>query len=102
MASAQPTFMAKPHNNLPGCSGTSFPLAWYMKSNDCIGHVHLSLRDSNGKNIFAAESPRSDAKWPDLKHASKEMEHFLAGILLGLPDIMPCLVPTINGSVASS
>jgi len=76
-----PTFMAKPHNNLPGCSG----------------HVHLSLRDASGKNIFAAESPCTDAKYPDLKHVSKELEHFLAGILLGLPDVMPCLVPTING-----
>jgi len=76
-----PTFMAKPHNGLPGCSG----------------HVHISLRNSSGKNIFAADAPRTDAKWPDLKHVSKDLEHFLAGILLGLPDIMPCLVPTING-----
>lgn len=24
-------------------------------------------------------------------------EWFLAGVLAGLPDIMPCLVPTVNG-----
>jgi len=63
------------------------------------GHIHISLRDSNGKNIFASERARTDAKWPDLKHVSKDLEHFLAGILKGLPDIMPCLVPTINGFV---
>ncbi|KAK9898697.1 glutamine synthetase/guanido kinase [Cystobasidium minutum MCA 4210] len=78
-----PTFMAKPHNGLPGCSG----------------HIHVSLQDSNGRNIFALEEgkTRDDAKWADLKYVSKECEWFLAGVLAGLPDIMPCLVPTING-----
>ncbi|KEI38820.1 uncharacterized protein L969DRAFT_94991 [Mixia osmundae IAM 14324] len=76
-----PSFMAKPHNGLPGCSG----------------HVHFSLKSQDGKNVFAVDEPRLDAKWPDLKHVSRTMEHFIAGILQGLPDVMPCLVPTING-----
>jgi glutamine synthetase len=28
---------------------------------------------------------------------SRLAEWFLAGVLAGLPDIMPCLVPTVNG-----
>lgn len=53
-----PTFMAKPHNGLPGCSG----------------HIHVSLQDSTGRNIFALEEgkTRDDAKWDDLKYVSKE------------------------------
>lgn len=73
--------------------------------------------------MFALEKgkTREDAKWDDLKHVSQELgksyfdhiaslghrslihfaqlypEWFLAGVLAGLPDIMPCLVPTING-----
>lgn len=83
-----PTFMAKPHNGLPGCSG----------------HIHVSLVDKSGRNLFALDEEtsstgkgRQDAKWEDLRHVSKEMEHFLAGVLQGLPDVMPCLVPTVNG-----
>lgn len=70
-----PTFMAKPLNNMPGCSG----------------HCHISLRDKSGKNVFAASEERKDAKWPELKYVSKECEHFLAGLLKGLPDVMPCM-----------
>lgn len=57
-----PTFMAKPHNGLPGCSG----------------HIHVSLQDSQGKNIFALEkgNTRDDAKWDDLKHVSQECGAF--------------------------
>ncbi|BGP14287.1 hypothetical protein JCM10213_004251 [Rhodosporidiobolus nylandii] len=81
-----PTFMAKPYGDQPGCSG----------------HVHISLRDKSGKNVFAVEEHeveegRKDAAFEDTKRISKKAEHFLAGILEGLPDIMPCLVPTING-----
>ncbi|KAK0228620.1 hypothetical protein IW262DRAFT_628446 [Armillaria fumosa] len=81
-----PSFMAKPWNNLPGCSG----------------HIHVSLRNNQGQNIFAL--PRSDvatgregAAFEDTKYISEAAEHFLAGILDGVADIMPLLVPTING-----
>ncbi|KAK0210832.1 hypothetical protein DFS33DRAFT_1466943 [Desarmillaria ectypa] len=74
-----PSFMAKPWNKLPGCSG----------------HIHVSLRNNQGQNIFAL--PRSDvaigregAAFEDTKYISEAAEQFLAGILDGL-------VPTING-----
>ncbi|KAM0788434.1 hypothetical protein ACM66B_001569 [Microbotryomycetes sp. NB124-2] len=81
-----PTFMAKPYADQPGCSG----------------HVHISLRDKSGKNIFAVdeselENGRADASFDDTKRISKTAEHFLAGVLRGLPDIMPCLLPNVNG-----
>ncbi|KAI0780673.1 glutamine synthetase/guanido kinase [Trametes elegans] len=81
-----PSFMAKPWGNLPGCSG----------------HVHVSLRDENGKSLFALpedqlKTGRAGAKYEDTKYLSQEGEWFLAGVLAGLPDIMPLLVPTING-----
>ncbi|GAA5921321.1 hypothetical protein JCM3775_002990 [Rhodotorula graminis] len=81
-----PTFMAKPYGDQPGCSG----------------HVHLSLRDKEGKNVFAVgadevEKGREGAPYEDVKRISQVGEWFLAGILDGLPDIMPCLVPTVNG-----
>jgi len=81
-----PSFMAKPWGNLPGCSG----------------HIHVSLRNAKNKNIFAVQESelktgRSGAAYDDTKFLSQEGEWFLAGVLEGLPDIMPLLVPTING-----
>ncbi|PCH37859.1 glutamine synthetase/guanido kinase [Wolfiporia cocos MD-104 SS10] len=81
-----PSFMAKPWGNLPGCSG----------------HIHVSVRDLNGKSLFAVsdaelETGRANAAYPDTKFLSQEGEWFLAGVLDGLPDVMPMLVPTING-----
>ncbi|KAG6829637.1 hypothetical protein H0H92_003970 [Tricholoma furcatifolium] len=72
-----PSFMAKPWGNLPGCSG-------------------------NGKNLFAVaesdrEHGRKDAQYNDIRFMSPLGESFLAGVLDGLPDVMPMLVPTING-----
>ncbi|KAI5450240.1 hypothetical protein NCC49_003257 [Naganishia albida] len=81
-----PTFMSKPWGELPGCSG----------------HIHVSIRDKQGKNIFALSEDeikaggRADAKWKDTKYISKEAEHFLAGILDGIADVMPLLCPNIN------
>ncbi|KAF8643907.1 hypothetical protein AX16_008923 [Volvariella volvacea WC 439] len=81
-----PSFMAKPWGNLPGCSG----------------HTHVSLRDAQGRNIFAVSGDeltngRANAAYLDTKFLSQEGEWFLAGVLDGLPDVMPMLVPTING-----
>ncbi|KAF8559634.1 glutamine synthetase/guanido kinase [Imleria badia] len=80
------SFMAKPWGNLSGCSG----------------HTHVSLQDSSGVNIFAysnAQHPngRPDAAFEDTKFISLHGEQFLAGLLDGLPDVMPMLVPNING-----
>ncbi|KAF8077655.1 hypothetical protein FPV67DRAFT_6341 [Lyophyllum atratum] len=100
-----PSFMAKPWGNLPGCSG----------------HVHVSMRDSNGANVFAVaeadrENGRKDAQYEDTRFMSQEGEWFLAGVLDGIADgaclhpvfpfinrppkthsVMPMVVPTING-----
>ncbi|PFH51734.1 hypothetical protein AMATHDRAFT_141939 [Amanita thiersii Skay4041] len=84
--SVLPSFMAKPWEDLPGCSG----------------HVHVSLKDNSGKNLFAIPgddiaNSRADAANDDTKYISQEAEWFLAGILDGIADVMPMLVPTING-----
>lgn len=76
-----PTFMAKPYADQPGCSG----------------HVHISLRDKSGENIFAVkesevENGRERAASEDTKRISEVAEHFLAGVLLGLPDIVSRLL----------
>ncbi|KAK7020476.1 Gln-synt-C domain-containing protein [Favolaschia claudopus] len=81
-----PSFMAKPWGNLPGCSG----------------HIHVSLRDASNRNIFAVSdselsSGRTGAAYDDTKFMSSEGEQFLAGVLDGIADVMPLLVPTING-----
>ncbi|KAJ7219434.1 hypothetical protein GGX14DRAFT_436187 [Mycena pura] len=85
-----PSFMAKPWGNLPGCSG----------------HIHVSLRDNSGRNVFAISdaelsSGRAGAAYDDTKYMSGEGESFLAGVLDGIADgphsLQMQLVPTING-----
>ncbi|KAN0077232.1 glutamate---ammonia ligase [Tylopilus felleus] len=81
-----PSFMAKPWSYLPGCSG----------------HTHVSLQDPSGSNIFACTDAqhangRPDAAFEDTKFISLIAEQFLAGLLDGLPDVIPMFVPTING-----
>ncbi|KAI1101303.1 putative glutamine synthetase [Jackrogersella minutella] len=75
-----PCFMAKPRHGLPGNSG----------------HTHVSVVDKDGKNLFFREEKDENAKYPDIAHLSDLGRHFLAGILEGMPDIMPMLAPTIN------
>ncbi|KXJ93689.1 putative glutamine synthetase [Microdochium bolleyi] len=75
-----PCFMAKPKQGLPGNSG----------------HTHVSIVDKDGKNLFARETKDSDAKYTDIEYLSDIGRHFLAGILEGLPDIMPMLAPNVN------
>lgn len=77
-----PCFMAKPRQGLPGNSG----------------HMHISIVDGKtGKSLFYRESEDQDEpEYPDLKHFSDLGRHFLAGILDGLPDVMPLVAPTVN------
>lgn len=54
-------------------------------------HVHVSLRDANGKNSFALpdselKSGRSGAAYEDTQFLSQEGEWFLAGVLDGIAD----------------
>ncbi|OBT75075.1 hypothetical protein VF21_06494 [Pseudogymnoascus sp. 05NY08] len=75
-----PCFMAKPLYGWPGSSG----------------HIHMSLTDASGKNLFARETRDDSARWRDIASFSDMGRHFLAGILDALPDIMPLLAPNIN------
>ncbi|KAI0011425.1 putative glutamine synthetase [Xylariaceae sp. FL0662B] len=76
-----PCFMAKPRQGLPGSSG----------------HTHVSVVDAtSGTNLFFRETPDANAPWPDVVHLSDLGRHFLAGILDGLPDVMPMVAPTVN------
>jgi glutamine synthetase len=75
-----PCFMAKPREGLPGNSG----------------HMHVSIVDKQNKNLFARETEDKDAKYPDIRFLSDLGRHFLAGLIDGLPDIMPILAPNVN------
>lgn len=66
-----PVFMAKPHQDLPGCSG----------------HIHLSLWDpEQTTNLFHGEKGMPT----DLAR------HFVAGQLALMPELMAMIGPTIN------
>lgn len=73
--------MAKPREGLPGNSG----------------HMHVSICDPKTKeNLFYRSTPDASPPYEDLRHVSDMGRHFLAGLLEGLPDVMPILAPTIN------
>lgn len=67
-----PSFMAKPHANLPGCGK----------------HIHINVKDNVGRNLFYDEN--------DKHKMSKLAQHFLAGQLHCLSHILPMYAPTIN------
>jgi glutamine synthetase len=64
------TFMAKPNAR---------------EGNSC--HVHLSLRDEQGRPVLAGDGPHG---------MSKAGEHFLAGQLAALRELTLCYAPNIN------
>jgi glutamine synthetase len=72
--------MAKPRQGLPGNSG----------------HMHISIISSTGENIFFRGEPDPCPPYSDLVYLSDIGRHFLAGLLAGLPDVMPLFAPTIN------
>jgi glutamine synthetase len=75
-----PCFMAKPREGLPGNSG----------------HMHVSIVDESGTNLFARDTEDPNAPWSDIRFLSDLGRHFLAGLIDGLPDIMPILAPNVN------
>ncbi|KAK3987167.1 hypothetical protein QBC44DRAFT_331844 [Cladorrhinum sp. PSN332] len=75
-----PCFMAKPKQGLPGNSG----------------HMHISLVDRKGNNLLFRGVPEENPRYSDIAYLSDMGRHFLAGILEGLPDVMPLVAPTIN------
>lgn len=72
------TFMAKPFHDKPGSS--------------C--HIHLSLFDKHGKNIFHGDEVMLCEK-RQLK-ASKKMIHFLGGWMKYVLDVFPFYAPYVN------
>ena len=66
-----PSFMAKPNQHLPGCSG----------------HIHQSLSDGKNNLFFDAKNKRS---------MSKLFESYLAGQVACLMEFAPMFWPTIN------
>jgi glutamine synthetase len=72
--------MAKPREGLPGNSG----------------HMHVSIVDKDGKNLFYRGLEDPDPPYSDLANLSDMGRHFLAGLLDGLPDVMPLVAPTVN------
>jgi len=53
-------------------------------------HVHLSLRDASGKNVFAGNETFGPVQ------CSAVFRHFLAGWIERVPDVMPFYAPTVN------
>ncbi|KAG8528749.1 uncharacterized protein KY384_006436 [Bacidia gigantensis] len=72
--------MAKPREGLPGNSG----------------HIHVSLVDKSGNNLFYRREKDLKPPFEGLAYVSDIGRQFLAGLLDGLPDIMPIVAPTIN------
>ncbi len=66
-----PSFMAKPNQHLPGCSG----------------HIHQSLSDGKSNLFYDAKSPRK---------MSKLFESYLAGQVACMMEFAPMIWPTIN------
>ena len=58
--------------------------------------MHVSIVDKEGKNLFYREQKDSNAPWKDIENLSDMGRHFLAGLLEGLPDVMPLVAPTVN------
>jgi glutamine synthetase len=67
-----PTFMAKWNEKLPGSSG----------------HIHQSLKNESGDNVFF------DARDPHKMSAT--FRHYLAGQMACVPEILPLFAPTVN------
>ena len=83
-----PTFMAKVSQNLPG---KYLKIELYTKHIYILGsggHMHVNLADSHGKNLFYNEK--------DSDQMSTLFNHFLAGQLYLLPQMMPMFAPTVN------
>ncbi|TPX66455.1 glutamine synthetase [Spizellomyces sp. 'palustris'] len=68
-----PSFMAKPHSNLPGCSG----------------HIHFSLKSISTKESVFEMKETEDS-------INKICRQFIAGILTALPSLLPLFAPTVN------
>jgi glutamine synthetase len=66
----------------------SFMAKWNHDEDGSSGHLHQSLWDADGKNIFY------DPAAPH--HISDALKHYAAGVLKLLPDLMALYAPNIN------
>lgn len=66
----------------------SFMAKYSMEMPGCGGHIHLSLKDKDGKPVFfdAAQAHQM----------SKTMRHFIAGQQLLMPEFLAMVAPTVN------
>ncbi|KAI9682510.1 MAG: hypothetical protein M1829_000302 [Trizodia sp. TS-e1964] len=69
--------------------------AKFLQEND-LNSLQPITADKKGDNVFARREKDTKAEWADIAHISEEGRQFLAGLLDGLPDIMPLLAPTVN------
>ena len=67
----------------------SFMAKWNMNLPGCGGHIHQSLWDKNRTENLFFNSDNSNGM-------SKLMEHYVAGQLACLPEILPMFAPTVN------
>lgn len=61
-----------------------------------VSILSVSLVDAEGKNLFARSERDPNPPYPDVAYLSDLGRQFLAGVLEGLPSMMPILAPTIN------
>ncbi|MFK7826822.1 MAG: glutamine synthetase family protein [Oligoflexales bacterium] len=66
----------------------SFMARWSPDLPGSSGHIHQSLLDSNGRNVFFAAD--------DSLEMSQVFKHYLAGLILGSRELLPMMAPTIN------
>ena len=66
----------------------SFMARWNASLPGCSGHLHQSLQDQSGKNVFFDKT--------DPNQMSSTFKSYLAGQLRCLPEILPMFAPTVN------
>lgn len=67
----------------------SFMAKWSPNHPGCSGHIHQSLWDTTREtNLFLDPNAENGM--------SRHMQHYLAGILHCLPEILPMFAPTVN------
>jgi len=67
----------------------SFMAKWNTKLPGCGGHIHQSLWDENGKKNLFIDQKNKDGM-------GRLLEHYIAGQLECLPEILPMYAPTVN------
>jgi len=117
-----PSFMAKPWGGvsvftiqkssteyflpsfLDAAGATFSSSSRFLLTKICKSHVHFSLKNNEGRNIFSVseaelQTGRADAANGDTKYISQEAEWFLAGILDGIADGMLSILSFCLSSV---